>query len=139
MYIRWRKKRMKYLWIGQTYIGVEYEAMPQNLHKIMNSWCDILITSYHVLCCIYRIDPIDNVPCIALFQHPPIIRVRTITNTSKEQRLMLWSAGWPFVKLLIEWHIRKCYIRKSKISIYKNRSRTMWSKNRQKEFYLISN
>ena len=42
--------------------------MPQNLHKIMDSWCDISITSCHVLCRIYRIDPIDTVPCIAIFQ-----------------------------------------------------------------------
>ena len=98
LYIRWRKKRMKYLWIGQTYIGVEYKAMPKNLHKIIHSSCDHSITSCHFLCPIYRIDPIDTVPCIALFQHPPIIQVRTITNTSMEQRFMLWSAGWPFVR-----------------------------------------
>ena len=59
---------MKHQWIGRTYIGVEYQAMPQNLHKIMASWCDISITSCNVLCRIYLIDPIDTVTCIALFE-----------------------------------------------------------------------
>ena len=47
-------------------------AMPQNLHKIMDLECDISIKSCHVICRVYRIDPINTVPCIALFQHDKV-------------------------------------------------------------------